>query len=112
LHELAAGADGAYGVGEGEGVGGDVGGVLAERVAGGVGDGEMAGAELGLEDAQGRDGDGEDGGLGVLGEPEGVLGAFEDDFGEGKTEGVVGFFKDGAGGGRWWGWWAFRCSWK
>ena len=35
--KLAAGADGADGVGEGEGAGGDVGGVLAEGVAGGEG---------------------------------------------------------------------------
>ena len=48
LHELAAEADGADGVGEGEGAGGDVGGVLAEGVAGGVGDGEIAGGEFGV----------------------------------------------------------------
>ena len=80
-------------------MGGDVGGVLAEGVAGGVGDGEVAGVELGLEDAEGGDGDGEDGGLGVLGELEGVFGAVEDDVGECEAEGVVGFFEDGAGGG-------------
>ncbi len=97
LHELAAGADGADGVGEGEGLGGDVGGVLAERVARGVGDGEIAGVEFGLEDAEGGDGDGEDGGLGVLGELEGVFGAVEDDVGEGEVEGVVGLLEDGAG---------------
>ena len=99
LHELAAGADGADGVGEGESVGGDVGGVLAEGVAGGVGDGEIAGFQLGLEHAEGRDGDGEDGGLRVLGELEGVFGTVEDEVGEGETEGVVGLFEDGAGGG-------------
>ena len=98
MHELAAGADGADGVGEGEGAGGDVGGVLAEAVAGGVGDGEVAGFEFGFECAQGGDGDGEDGGLGVLGLFEGVFGAVEDDAGEGEVEGVVGFFEDGAGG--------------
>ena len=76
-----------------------MGGVLAEGVAGGEGDGEVAGGELGLEDAEGGDGDGEDGGLGVLGELEGLFGAFEDDVGEGEAEGVVGFFEDGAGGG-------------
>ena len=37
LHVSAAGADGADGVGEGEGSGGDVGGVFAEGVAGGEG---------------------------------------------------------------------------
>ena len=37
LHVHAAGSDGADGFGEGEGAGGDVGGVLAERVAGGEG---------------------------------------------------------------------------
>ena len=37
LHVLAAGADGADGVGEGEGAGDDVGGVFAEGVAGGEG---------------------------------------------------------------------------
>jgi hypothetical protein len=52
-----------------------------------------------LEDAEGGDGDGEDGGLGVLGELESVFGAVEDDVGEAKAEGVVGFFEDGAGGG-------------
>lgn len=99
LHELAAGADGADGVGEGERMGGDVGGVLAEGVAGGVGDGEIAGFQLGLEHAEGGDGDGENGGLGVLGELEGVFGAVEDEVGEGEAEGVVGLFEDGAGGG-------------
>ena len=51
------------------------------------------------EDALGGDGDGEDGGLGVLGELELVFGAFEDEFGEGEAEGVVGLVEDGAGGG-------------
>ena len=41
LHELAAEADGADGVGKVEGAGGDVGGILAERVAGGEGGGEV-----------------------------------------------------------------------
>ena len=99
LHELAAGADGADGVGEGEGAGGDVGGVLAEGVAGGEGDGEVAGLQLGLEDAEDGDGGGEDRGLGVLGELELVLGALEDELGEGKAKGVVGFLEDGARGG-------------
>ncbi len=99
--ELAAGADGADGVGEGEGLGGDVGRVLAEGVAGRGGrDGEIARVEFGLEDAEGGDGDGEDGGLGVFGELEGVFGAVEDDVGEGEVEGVVGFLEDGAGVGR------------
>ena len=55
--------------------------------------------EFGFEYAEGGDGDGEDGGLGVLGELEGVFGAVEDDVGEAKAEGFVGFLEDGAGGG-------------
>jgi hypothetical protein len=99
LHELAAEPDGTDGVGEGESVGGNVCGVLAQGVAGGEGDGEIAGFEFRLEDAEGGDGDGEDGGLGVLGELEGVFGAVEDEVGEREAEGVVGLFKDGPGGG-------------
>lgn len=94
LHEAATGADGADGVGEGEGSGYDVGGVLAEGVAGGHGGGETVFGE----DASGGDGDGEDRGLGVLGELEEVVGAVEDDFGECEAEGFVGFVKDGLGG--------------
>ena len=95
LHVAAAAADGADGVGEGEGSGGDVGGVLAEGVACGQGwDDSLFG-----EDARGGDRDGEDGGLGVLGELELVLGAFEDELGEGEAEGFVGLVEDGAGDG-------------
>ena len=95
LHVAASGADGADGVGEGEGAGGYVGGVLAEGVAGGEGGGDA----LFCEDAGGGDGDGEDRGLGVLGELEGFFGAFEDEFGEGEAEGFVGLLEDGSGGG-------------
>ncbi len=95
LHVAAAGADGADGVGEGEGSGGDVGGVFAEGMAGGEGGVD---AVFG-EDAGGGDGDGEDGGLGVLGELELVFGAFEDELGEGEAEGFVGLVEDGAGDG-------------
>ncbi len=95
LHEAATGADGAYGVGEGEGSGGNVGGVLAERVSCGDGGGDA----VFCKDAGGGDRDGEDGGLSVLGELEGVFRSFEDDFRKGKAEGVVCFFKYGAGGG-------------
>ena len=49
--------------------------------------------------AGGGDGDGEDGGLGVLGELEVFFGAFEDEFGEGEAEGFVGLVEDGSGGG-------------
>ena len=95
LHVAAAAADGADGVGEGEGAGGDVGGVLAEGVAGGEGGGDA----LFGQDAGGGDGDGEDGGLGVLGELELVFGAFEDEFGEREAEGLIGLVEDGAGRG-------------
>ncbi len=95
--KLAAGAHGAEGFGEGDGSGGDVGAVFAERVAGGEGGGEVR-EELG-EDAPGGDGDGEDGGLGVLGVLEGFGGAVEDEVGEGEAEGLVGLVEDGAGGG-------------
>ncbi len=74
-----------------------MGGVLAEGVAGGEGGLEVA--EFSLQDAGSGDGDGEDGGLGVLGEFEGVVGAVEDELREREAEGVVGFFEDGAGGG-------------
>ena len=95
LHVLAAGADGADGVGEGEGSGGDVGGVFAEGVAGGEGGLDAAFGE----DAGGGDGDGEDGGLRVLGELELVFGAFEDELGEGEAESFVGLVEDGASDG-------------
>jgi len=74
-------------------------GVLAEGVAGGEERRDAAGFEFGFEDAVSGDGDGEDGGLGVLGELEVFFGAFEDDPGEWELEGVVGFLEDGAGGG-------------
>ena len=51
------------------------------------------------EDPGGGYGDGEDGGLGVLGELELVFGAFEDESGEREAEGFICFFKDGFGGG-------------
>ena len=51
------------------------------------------------EDAGGGYGDGEDGGLGVLGELELVFGAFEDELGEGEAQGFVGLVEDCAGGG-------------
>jgi hypothetical protein len=95
LHVLATGADGADGVGEGESAGDDVGGVFAEGVACGQGWGDALFGQY----TGGCYGDGEDGGLGVLGELELVFGTFEDEFGEGKAEGVVGLFEDGAGGG-------------
>ena len=95
LHVAAAEADGADGVGEGEGAGGDVGGVLAEGVAGGHSGGDAA---LG-EHAEGCGGDGEDGGLSVFGELEGVFGTFEDELREGELEGSIGLFEDGACGG-------------
>ncbi len=100
LHELAARADGADGFGEGEGAGGDVGGVLAEGMAGGEGGaGDAFFCEGFREDTGGGYRDGEDGGLGVLGELELVVRAFEDEFGEGEAEGLVGLVEEGAGGG-------------
>ena len=94
LHEAAAGADGLDGVREGEGSGGYVGGVFAERMPGGVGGCD---AVFG-EDARDGDGDGEDGGLGVLGELEVFFRAFEDELGEREAEGVVGLDEGDAGG--------------
>ena len=76
-----------------------MGGVLTEGVAGGEGGGDVAGLQFGFEDAVGGDGDGEDRGLGMLGESEVFFGAFEDDLREWELEGVVGFLEDGAGGG-------------
>ena len=96
LHEAAAGANGADGVGEGEGSGCYMRRILSEGVPGGEGGGD---AVLGQDTGSG-DGDGEDGGLSVLGELEGVFGAIEDDFGEGEAEGFIGFFKYGAGCGK------------
>ena len=97
LHVTAAVTNGADGVGEGDGTGDDVGGVLAEGVAGG--EGRLEVAEFFLEDAGGGDGDSQDRGLGVFGELEGVFGSVEDDRGKREAKGVIGFFKDGAGGG-------------
>ena len=100
LHVTAAVTNDANGVGEGEGAGDDVGGVLAEGVAGGEGGGGAGVFQALFKDAGGGDGDSEDGGLGVLRLFEVVFGAFEDELGEGKAEGVVGLFKDGAGDGK------------
>ena len=93
LHGTSAGFDGANGVGEVERAGGDVGGPFTEGVAGGE---SGMNAMLG-EDAEGGDADGEDGGLGVLGEAEFVFGAVEEDAAEGEGEGFVGF-GEGLGG--------------
>ena len=95
LHVLAAGAHGADGVGEGQGPGGDVGGVFAEGMAGGEGGMDAAFGE----DARGGDGDGQDRGLRVLGELELVFGALEDELREGEAEGLVGLFEDGSSDG-------------
>ena len=73
LHEAAAMADGADRVGKGDGAGGDIGGVLAEGVAGGP----LRRDSFFREDAQGGDGDGADGGLLKFGELELIFGAFE-----------------------------------
>ena len=85
LHVTAAVTNCADGIGEGDGAGDDVGGVLAEGVAGGKGGFQVA--EFFLKDAGGGDGDGEDRGLGVFGELEGVVGAVEDEFGERRSRG-------------------------
>ena len=99
LHVLAAGANGADGVGEGEGSGHDVGGVFAEGMAGGEGGLDVALGEGFCQDAGGGDGEGEDRGLRVLGELELVFGAFEDELREGEAEGFVGLVEDGSSGG-------------
>ncbi len=96
LHVLAAGANGADGVGEAEGSGGDVGGVFAKAVARGEGG---LNAAFG-EDSCGGDGDGQDRRLGMLGELELVFGALEDELREGEAEGFVGFVEDGASDGK------------
>ena len=51
------------------------------------------------KDAGGGDGDGEDRGLGVLGELELVFGAFKDELREREAERLVGLLKGGASGG-------------
>ena len=96
LHEAAAMADGAHGVGEGDGASGDVGGVFAEGVAGDEGGRNS----IFREDAQGGDGDGTDGGLLKFGEFELVFGAFKAEFGDGEAEGFVGFFEGAARDGK------------
>ncbi len=95
LHVLAAVADEADGVGKVEGSGGDEGGVFAEAVAG-----DVIGGKAGFgEDGEGGGGDGEECGLGELGEFELVFGAFEAEAGEGVAESVIGGFEDVARGG-------------
>ena len=98
LHELAAGANSADGLGKREGASGDVGAVLAERVSGGEGWGQ-AGHGL-LHYAVRRDGDGQDSGLGMLGELQGIDGTTEDDLGERKPERFIGFLEYGFGCGK------------
>ncbi len=94
LHVFAAVADGANGVGEGEGARGDMSGIFTETVTG-----DVAGlGNAGLEHAQHGNGDGENGGLGDFGEPELVFRSFEADGGKLVAEGVVGFFEGSAGG--------------
>ena len=95
LHILSAGTNGADCVGEGEGIGDDVSGVFAEGVTGGKGG---LNPSFG-EDSCGGDGDGQDRGLGVLGELELIFGAVEDQLRERKTEGLVSLFEDRARGG-------------
>jgi len=95
LHGAATGLDGADGVGKAERSGGDVGGPLAEGVAGGQG---RLDAVLG-EDAPGGDADGENGRLGVFGEAQVFLRTFKDDFRERKAEGLIGFGKGLCGDG-------------
>ena len=76
-----------------------MGGVLAERVAGGEGGEDCLGGKGLGENTVSGGGDGEDGGLGVLGEAEVFFGALEDEFREWEAESFVGFVEDGAGGG-------------
>ena len=102
LHQLAAAADEADGVGEVEGAGGDEGRVLAHRVAGGEGGLGDVDAELrpalahGLEVGDRR---GEERGLGVLGAVEVVLGALPGEPADRLAEGGVGGREHGGGGG-------------
>jgi hypothetical protein len=97
LHELATGADGADGIGEAERAGGDVGAVLAQGVA--RGEGRCKARNLLGQHAKCRDGDGQDGWLGVLGQLEGFGGAFKDDLGQRKAQGFIRFIEDCACGG-------------
>ena len=102
LHLLAADPHQADGVGEVEGAGGDEGGVLAHRVAGG---------ERGLRDVHAQlvpalldglevgDRGGEQGRLAVLGPVELLLGTLPREAGDGLAEGGIGGGEHGGGGG-------------
>ena len=99
----AALADEPDGVGEGDDAGGDHGGVLAHRVAGGVGG--LRGGDAGrgpalAERGQEGDRDGDEGGLGVDGEVELLGRAVEGEAADRLAEGFVGFGHDGRGGRR------------
>jgi hypothetical protein len=95
LHVASASADSANGVGEGEGVGDDVSGVFAERMAGSEGG---LNASLG-EDTRSGDRDGEDRGLCVFGELELVFWALEDQLRQREAESFIGFVEYGASDG-------------
>jgi hypothetical protein len=69
-------------------------------VTGGEADAQAARLEFRFQHAQRGDGDGQDRGLGVLGELQLVFGPFEDNLGERKAERVIGLVKDRARGGR------------
>ena len=95
LHVLAAGADGADRVGEGEGSGSDVGGVFAKTVTSAE---RRLNAAL-SEDAGRGNGDSEDRRLSVLGEFELVLRPLEDELRESEAKRSVGLVEDGASSG-------------
>ncbi len=94
LHILATFADEAEGVAEVEATGGDERGVFAEGVAGNI----VRGTDFSFEHGPGGDRDGQERGLGVFGEAELVVGAFETEFGEREAEGIIGLFEAAPGG--------------
>ena len=89
LHELAAEADGADGVGKGQGAGSDEGRIFAEAVAGSD---VRCQPFLGEDAAAGRAGR-EDSRLCIIGFHEFFIRPFEAELGQGKAQCVVSFFK-------------------
>ena len=95
LHRLAAAAQQARGVGDGERPGGGEGGILPQRMAGDE-SADRCGFEagLGLQHADNGERDRHEGGLRVFGEGEGFRRAVEDDTRKAQFKGVVDFLED------------------